>query len=121
MTTVLVVVNKKKEDLFRETYEEMLIKFNEADIEAWTKKTRIGLQAEIFEKTQKEEEDKAKKAAEEEQTEGDEKKEPKMPTNEQINDLVAPLLEEELTGALNMHKGSIKYKPGVVPKSLIDL
>ena len=60
MTTVLVVVNKKKEDFFRENYEEMLIKFNEADIEAWTKKTRMGLANDLFEKTLKEEEEKAK-------------------------------------------------------------
>ena len=65
MTTVLIVVNKKKEDLFRETYEEMLIKFNEADIEAWTKKTKMGLHNELFEKISKEEEDLRRKAAEE--------------------------------------------------------
>jgi len=78
------------------------------------------LQQDIFDRVQKEEEDKAKEAHA--QLEGEEaKKDVVMPTREQIDKLVEPLLKEELEFAFNKRQSDIDFKPGAVPKSLIDL
>ena len=43
MTTLLVVVNQKKKDIFEESYLGLLINFNETDFESWQKKTRTNI------------------------------------------------------------------------------
>lgn len=45
MTTLLVVVNKKKIDVFRQVYPELLIQFNQTDFENWKKRTRAHIAA----------------------------------------------------------------------------
>lgn len=40
LTTVLVVVNKKKIDLFKQTYPHSLLNFYKADFENWQNRTR---------------------------------------------------------------------------------
>lgn len=85
MTTMLVVVNQKKEQQFRESYEGMLISFNESDMESWTKKTRANLHNDMWEKVEKEENDKARKAADERPEDAEGKKPaPVMPTRDQL-------------------------------------
>ena len=45
MTTLLVVVHKKKIDSFRQLYPELLIQFNQTDFENWKKRTRAHVAA----------------------------------------------------------------------------
>jgi len=44
LTTVLVVVNKKQTEKFREVYPTCLINFYEQDFEAWQKRTRANVE-----------------------------------------------------------------------------
>ena len=43
MTTLLVVVNKKKREIFEESYLGLLINFNESDFENWQRKTKTNI------------------------------------------------------------------------------
>ena len=44
LTTILVVVNKKMIDKFKEVYPSLLIEFMEQDFENWKKRTRANIQ-----------------------------------------------------------------------------
>ena len=46
--------------------------------------------------------------------------EPVGPTHEQVAERVEPLLKENLEAACNKRKSEIAFKPGAVPKSLLD-
>ena len=43
MTTVLVVVNKKRIEQFKQSYLTMLLNHNQADFENWQNRTRMNL------------------------------------------------------------------------------
>lgn len=45
MTTLLVVVHKKKVDHFRQVYPDLLIQFNQTDFENWKKRMRAHVAA----------------------------------------------------------------------------
>jgi hypothetical protein len=122
MTTMLVVVNQKKEQQFRESYESILISFNESDMESWTKKARANLHNDMWEKVEKEEIDKAKKAADERPEDAEGKKPaPVMPTRDQLELIIKPMVDETLEQLVQTRKKEIYVKPGAVPKSLTDL